>query len=120
MIIFIIRIQFYWFDQSRMAGIPCLLFNYQLLTSPRELNYWLNPSFCDWDDTGAIQFDGCGFLVLYFREGPMSGRAVAVALPQMFGIMDNDIVRPPGLDRVLCWVLRMALPCMDDNPQTLQ
>ena len=118
MIIFIIRIQFYWFDQSRTAGIACLLLNYQSLTSPRELSYWLNPSFCDWDDTSPIQFHGFGFSLI-FQGRPNEWPCSDCCAPTTVGIMDDDIVRPPGLDRVLCWVLRMALPCMDDNSQNI-
>ena len=108
-------IQFYWFDQSSMEGLTHPLLSNQFVTSSLELSYRLSPNLV----IGVILVRSIhwgGFFSFVFQE---IGCTIAVAFPQSVWDYGRRHCAASWLDGVLCRVLRVPKPRMDDNSQTL-
>ena len=107
---------FYWSDQSSMEGLTHQLLSNQLMTSLLELSYRLNPNLV----IGAMLIRSIHWEQVFSLMFQMIGCAIAVAFPRSAWDYGRRHCAASRLNRVLCRVLRVAKPCMDDNPQTLQ
>ena len=106
---------FYWFDQSSMEGLTHPLLSNQSMTSSLELSYRLSPNLV----IGVILVRSIHWARI-FQVMPDSWPCNSCCVPTSVWDYGRRLCAASRLDRVLCRVLRMVMPCMDDNSQTLQ
>ena len=108
-------LKFYWFDQSSMGSLTHQLFSNQFMPSPLGIELLARLQLFDWGPAGPLDPLGVGFDFIF----QVTGCAIIVAVPQRIWDYGRRHCAASWLDGVLCRVLRVPKPRMDDNSQTL-
>ena len=108
-------LKFYWFDQSSMGSLTHQLFSNQFMPSPLGIELLARPQLIEWGQAGPLDPLGVGFDFIF----QVTGCATVVAVPRRIWDYGRRHCAASWLDGVLCRVLRVPKPRMDDNSQTL-